>query len=118
MKTVVLAGTLAALLALAAPALADHTRGPAAPAPEPGGAPAESSLDIDLKVGPHGFRLGGRLFGRDGYLGGAWLTGEARRDGFSVEGRVEHDGRAHDFRFDAGVDEWARRALRRGLTDL
>ena len=85
----------------------------------PEGSTTESSLDIDLKLGPRSFRLGGRLFGRDGYAGGAWLNGEARRNGFSLDGRIERDGKAHNFKFNADIDEWTRRAIRwPGLTDL
>lgn len=107
------------LLLVAAPAHADHngaralTSTPATP--ERGGKVevpgTEHSLDIDLKLGLHGFRLGSRLFGREGYLGGAWLNGETRRDGFSLEGRMEHDGKVHDFRFNAEIDEWLHRML-------
>jgi len=30
----------------------------------------------------------------------------------SLDGRVEHEGTAHDFRFDAGIDEWLSGVLR------
>jgi hypothetical protein len=73
---------------------------------------AETSLDINLKLGLNGFRLGSRLFGKEGYLGGAWLNGETRKDGFSLDGRMEHDGQVHDFRFNAEIDEWLHRMLR------
>ena len=73
---------------------------------------AETSLDIDLKLGLNGFRLGSRLFGEKGYLGGAWLNGETRKDGFSLDGRVEHEGKAHNFKFNADIDEWLARILR------
>ena len=109
MKTVLCIATLGALLAVTVPALADHTSAPA---------PAESSLDVDLKLGPKSFRIGGRVFGRDGYAGGAWLNGETRSDGFSLDGRVERDGKAHNFRFNADIDAWLRRAILGGVTDL
>lgn len=112
MKTWLFAAVLGAILAVAMPAAADHTKA-LPPVPD-----TESSLDIDLKLGPNSFRLGSRFFGRDGYAGGAWLNGALRGGGFSLDGRVERDGKAHDFRFDADLDEWLRRALRRGVTDL
>ncbi len=101
MKTLLLIGALGTVLATTAPAVADH-----------------SSLDLELRLGSRGFRLGGRLVGREGYAGGAWLNGEARRDGFSLDGRVEHDGKTRTFKFDATIDEWLGRALRWGITDL
>ncbi len=78
-----------------------------------------SSLDINLKLGRNGFRFSTRLFGRDGYAGGAWLNGETRPDGFTLAGRLERDGTAHNFKFNADIDEWVRRAVRVwGVTDL
>ena len=104
---------LVTLLAAAAPARAEHNM---APPPEestkvevPG---TEHSIDLNLKLGLNGFRLGSRLFGRDGYAGGAWLNGETRSDGFSLDGRIEHDGKAHNFKLNADIDEWLRRILR------
>jgi len=129
MKTTLILGALAAL-ATAAPAWADHNRlvAPAdaernanAESAEPEGSTTDGTLDIDLKLGLNGFRLGGRLFGREGYAGGAWLNGETRAEGFSLDGRVERDGKAHNFKMNVQVDEWLRRAARwwsRGLTDL
>ena len=104
---------LLTLLAAAAPALAEHTtaappeRTPAADVPA-----AEHSLDIDLQIGRHGFRLGGRLFGRDGHAGGAWLNGDTRPGGFRLDGRIERDGTAQHFRFDAEIDDWLQGLLR------
>ena len=107
---------LVTLLAAAAPAGAEHN---AAPPSEPSTPSAtlevpgtEHSLDLNLKLGLNGFRLGSRLFGRDGYAGGAWLNGETRPDGFSLDGRIEHDGKAHNFKLNADIDEWLRRILR------
>jgi len=115
LTTVLVVGGL--VLALAAPARADHNGTPPAmsaveivPKLEVPG--TETSLDINLKLGLNGFRLGSRLFGKDGLLGGAWLNGETRRDGFSLDGRVEHEGKAHNFKFNADIDEWLRRAIR------
>ena len=107
---------LVTLLAAAAPARAEHNT---APPSEPSAPSAtvevpgtEHSLDLNLKLGLNGFRLGSRLFGRDGYAGGAWLNGETRSDGFSLDGRIEHDGKAHNFKLNADIDEWLRRILR------
>jgi len=119
LTTVTVLGGL--VLALASPAYADHNGAPpiaraADDATERGGTVevpgTEHSLDINLKLGLNGFRLGSRLFGREGYLGGAWLNGETRKDGFSLDGRVEHDGKAHNFKFNADIDEWLSRVLR------
>jgi hypothetical protein len=115
MTTWLLIGVLGTMLAFTVPAAADHTSAPPA---APGDATPESSLGIDLKLGPDGFRFRSRLFGRHGYAGGAWLNGQTRRNGFSLDGGVEHDGRAHDFQFNADIDEWLRRASHRGVTDL
>jgi hypothetical protein len=113
MKRIVLV-VLGGLILAAAPARADHNgaRGftsTAEDATERGGT---FDVDINLELGLHGFRLGSRLFGREGYLGGAWLNGETRKDGFSLDGRMEHDGKVHDFRFNAEIDEWLHRMLR------
>ena len=128
MKTTLVLGALAAALVTAAPAWADHNClvAPAEPdanaeTAKPEGSTTDGTLDIDLKLGLNGFRLGGRLFGREGYAGGAWLNGETRAEGFSLDGRVEHDGKAHNFKMNVQVDEWLRRAARwwsPGLTDL
>ncbi|HXD99475.1 MAG TPA: hypothetical protein VN646_23175 [Candidatus Acidoferrum sp.] len=112
MKTWLCLGALGAVLVLTVPAFADHNGAP------PADPRTESSLDLDLKLGPRTFRFGGRFFGRDGYLAGAWLNGETRGDGFSLDGRVEQDGKAHHFKFNVDIDEWLRRAIRWGVTDL
>ncbi|HZF04051.1 MAG TPA: hypothetical protein VE932_06945 [Patescibacteria group bacterium] len=135
MKTTLVLGALAVALVVAAPAWADHNRlvvpadaerdvnaesgRPESAKPE--GSKTDGSLDIDLKLGVKGFRFGSRLFGREGYAGGAWLNGETRPEGFSLDGRFERDGRAHNFKMNVEIDEWLRRAARwwsRGLTDL
>lgn len=118
LRTLLVATGALVVLALAAPVDADHLT-----APVPAGAaiagPTGGSLDLSLKLGPSGFRFASRLFGRDGYAGGAWLSGEARRDGFSVDGRLEHGGKTHQFRLDADLDAWLRRPARAwGVTDL
>jgi hypothetical protein len=85
-------------------------------------APERSSVDVDLKLGLNGFRLGARVFGKDGYTGGAWVNGETRPDGFSVDGRVERDGgKSWNFKLNADIDEALRRAMKwwgGSLTDL
>ena len=138
MKTTLVLGALAAALVTVTPAWADHNRlvAPAdaernanAESAKPEGSTTDATLDIDLKLGLNGFRLGGRLFGREGYAGGAWLNGETRAEGFSLDGRVERgcaggapcERWAHNFKMNVQIDEWLRRAARwwsRGLTDL
>jgi hypothetical protein len=119
MKTTLVLGALAMVLALAAPAQADHNslvpsadrdveRKSNGTAPE--GMTTDHSLDINLKIGLDGFRLGSRIFGRQGYAGGAWINGQVRPDGFSVDGRVEKDGRAQNFKMNVELDQWMRRA--------
>jgi hypothetical protein len=121
-----LAIALGGIVLTAAPSAADHKRLVASDeAPSASVAPVEperSSLDLDLKLGVNGFRLGGRLFGKEGYKGGAWINGETRPEGFSVDGRVEGEGgKSWNFKLNADIDEALRRAMRwwgGGLTDL
>jgi hypothetical protein len=113
MKTTLIFGAVTAMLLAAGPARADHKLllPPDEPQAErPDGATTNSSVDIDFKLGLNGFRLGGRLFEREGFAGGAWLNGETRPDGFSLDGRVERDGKAHNFKMNINLDEWLRRA--------
>jgi hypothetical protein len=122
MKTIVALGCLVAMVVISGviPAAAE----PRGLVSEPDAARVEtprgsSWLDLDLKLGVNTFRLGGRLFGRDGYAGGAWLNGEMRRDGFRLDGRIERDGKTHEFKLDADIDAWVRRTVRPwGVTDL
>ena len=130
MRTTLIFGALIATLLAAGPVRADHKRlmpdEPQAERPEaedaqPEGTQSDGSLDIDLKLGLNGFRFGSRLFGREGYAGGAWLNGQTRPEGFSLDGRVERDGKAHNFKMNIDLDEWLRRAARwwsRGQTEL
>ena len=128
MRTTLVLGALAGALVAATPAWADHNRlvtpGEAereatGENAKPDGTKTDGSLDIDLKLGLNGFRFGSRLFGREGYAGGAWLNGETRPEGFSLDGRVERDGKAHNFKMNIEIDEWLRRAARWwGLTTL
>ena len=96
------------IMVMAAPATADHKTLVA----ESDGMSAErSSVDVDLKLGLNGFRLGARVFGNQGYAGGAWLNGETRPEGFSVDGRVEREGRkSWNFKLNADIDAALRRA--------
>ena len=112
MKTMLIFGAMIAMLLAAGPARADHKLllPPDEPQAQNPQTEASSSLDIDLKLGFNGFRLGGRLFGSSGYAGGAWLNGETKADGFSLDGRVERDGKAHNFKMNIDFDEWLRRA--------
>jgi hypothetical protein len=102
------------------PTTADHNALVSADTTNPP-APERTSLDVDLKLGVNGFRLGARLFGKEGYSGGAWLNGETRPEGFTVDGRVERDGgQSWNFKLNADIDEALRRAARwwGGLRDL
>ena len=118
--------SLAVVLTMVAavPADADHNSAPPAaddrPAPSSPSTPShEGSLDIELKLGLKGFRFGSRIFDRDGYAGGAWLNGETGPRGFSLDGRLERDGRAHNFKMNVDIDEALRGAGRWfGFTDL
>ena len=83
--------------------------------PDAAGTPEgqRSALDVDMKLGLNGFRVGARVFGTEGYTGGAWLNGETRPDGFSVDGRLEHGGgKVWNFKLNADIDEALRRAAR------
>ena len=118
MKSLVMVAVVVAMMVtVAAPARADVVTGPAEATVET--PPTQPSLDVDLKLGLKSFRLGTRIFGKDGYAGGAWINGETRSDGFSLDGRIERDGKARNFKFNADIDEWVRRAVRWwSVTDL
>lgn len=75
---------LAALLVLSAvPAAADHrTTADATPTE---GVAAAADLDLDVKLGVDGFY-------------GAWLNGQVHPDGFTLDGRVQRDSRAFNFK--------------------
>ena len=115
------AAVLGLTMLTAAPGAAEHQ---ALVSSEDGAAlaPERSSVDVDLKLGLNGFRIGGRLFGKEGYKGGAWLNGETRPEGFSVDGRVEREGgKSWNFKLNADIDEALRKAMKwwgGGLTDL
>ena len=98
------------LVLTAPPAAADHNNLVAAE-PESPSTSDRSSLDVDLKLGLNGFRLGARVFGQKGYTGGAWINGETRPEGFSVDGRVEREGgKSWNFKLNADIDAALRRA--------
>jgi hypothetical protein len=114
MKLPLVAGMLAiAALAPAVPAVAEHMtaleprpesseEGGASPAREPVG------LDLDLRVGADGFRLGGRVVGPRGVYG-AWLNGQLRRGGATLDGRLQGDARVYNFKLDTdGLDALGR----------
>jgi hypothetical protein len=104
MRTILSVAFIAgALFGLAAPALAEHN----------GQTSARDSVDLnlDVKIGRDGFRLGGTVFGLEGVYG-AWINGAVRPEGFSVDGRVQHPERAFNFKLNADVGEWLRRSLR------
>src|SRR5436309_14504129 len=95
MKTMLSVALMAcALLTLAAPARAEHN----------GQAPARDSVDLnlDLKIGGEGFRLGGTVFGLEGVYG-AWLNGAVRPDGFEVDGSLMTPERASQCMINAAV---------------
>ena len=116
MRQVVVLGALVAMTVLGATlARAEQNTEPQGATPGSGTVERPStstSLDISVKLGAGGFRIGSRIFGRDGYEGGAWINGETRPDGFSLDGRIERDGKAHNFKLNADIDEWVRRAVR------
>jgi hypothetical protein len=114
-RTMLVVSSVCVAVAFASPARAGDASGSC-----PGDVARDgAALDLSLKLGARGFRLGGTLSGLDGLGGGAWLSGEARPDGFRLDGRVEHGGRTHRFRFDADLDAWLGRGARAwGVTDL
>jgi hypothetical protein len=109
MRTTRVLAVTALLLALAAPAFAEHNGPPPredAVAPEARGPDRPflgRDLDVQIKLGRDGFRLGGRLFGPEG-VAGAWLNGRFGRSGIVLDGRVqEPSGRSFNFKLDADI---------------
>ena len=93
MRSGLIAAGLAVMLAgWLAPAWAEH-----------GEKSGSVDLTIDFRVGRDGFRLGGQLLGL-GHMYGAWLNGEVRPDGVSVDGRVQEGARAFNFTLNLGRD--------------
>ena len=128
-------GVLAVVLT-ATLAAADEPSGapeePAAASPDPGVSRASSSaqpetgvpsapdrdkppksLGIDLKIDGNGFRLGGRLAGSKG-VSEAWLGGQVRADGVTLDGRVKgQDGQPRDFKLNLDLlPGWTSTAFR------
>ena len=97
MKTWIIALCGVAVL-VASPAAAEH-KGPLR---------AESTLDLDVKIDRDGFRIGGRVLGD--HVLGAWLNGRRTEQGFSVDGRVQGEERAYNFRMNADVLDALKRA--------
>lgn len=100
MKTWIIALCGAGVL-LTSPAMAEHNSGQR----------AESTLDLDVKIDRDGFRLGGRLFGD--HVLGAWLNGRLTEQGFSIDGRVQGEERAYNFKLNAEILESLKRAALR-----
>jgi hypothetical protein len=89
---------------VAGPAWADHQTDP------PADTPSSSLLDVEIKLGKEGFRIGGRLFGSGG-VAGAWLNGQLNPNGFQLDGRVQDEhGRARNFKLDAEMTDWLTRS--------
>jgi hypothetical protein len=99
MKTWIIALCGAGVL-LTSPAMAEHNTGPR----------AESTLDLDVKIDRDGFRIGGRVLGE--HVLGAWLNGRLTEQGFNVDGRVQGQERAWNFKMNADVLDALRRAAR------
>lgn len=100
------------VMVAAGPAWADHRTRVAADEPAdaqalveepPASGPSSSLLDVEIKLGKEGFRLGGRLFGPGG-VAGAWLNGQLKSKGFLLDGRVQDEqGHARNFKLDAEI---------------
>ena len=67
-------------------------------------------IDVDVKVGGGSFRIGARVFGSTG-VWGAWINGESRPDGFGIDGRVQRPDRGYNFKLNAEIDKWTKRAV-------
>ncbi len=83
-----------AVLASPSPIRAEHLADS-----RPGDGAGSLDVDLDLRFDSDGFRLGGRIFGNQ-TLYGAWLNGRVRRDGLSLDGRLEGGRREFTFRWD------------------
>jgi len=102
MRNGLIAAGLAIMLAgWVAPASAEH-----------GEKSSSVDLNVDLRVNRDGFRLGGQLLGL-GHMYGAWLNGEVRPDGLSLDGRVQEGARAFTFKLNAEIARWFLGALGR-----
>jgi len=92
---------LGILLVATVPAWAEHRTLQPPEATQPAD---DKSLQFDLKIGRDGFRLGSRLFGRDG-VSGAWLNGRLLPYGLSLDGRVQSDGHSRDFKLNLDLED-------------
>jgi hypothetical protein len=113
MRSIAIVTVVIAMLATV-PASAEHTTfGDGSQVSRGGEASRSTDLDLQLRLGLNGFRLGGRLLGPEG-VAGAWLNGGMGPSGFQLDGRVQReDGRAWNFKLDAEVmDEAGRLAWR------
>ena len=101
------------VMAAASPVLAEHMTlaTPTPEAPIPRVAPERTpTVDLGVTFGRDSFRLGARLFSALGVYG-AWLNGQTRPDGFSLDGRLQNPERSYNFKLNAEIDAWARRTL-------
>ena len=105
--------TAIVLMSGACPALAEHMRlvAPTADEPAPRMTPERTTtVDLGVTFGRDSFRLGAQVFSALGVYG-AWLNGQTRPDGFSLDGRFQNLDRSYDFKLNAEIDAWGRRAL-------
>jgi hypothetical protein len=96
-----LAAVVACLVLLVgvAPAMAEHLT------LEPGAralAPRPLDADVNVRVDPDGFHVGGRFFGLGQALG-VWLRGRVRDRGVTLDGQLQGD-RTFNFRLDADTE--------------
>lgn len=94
----------AVVLALAAPAAADHLTLDPRARPH---APRPFDADVNVRFDDDGFHIDGRVFGFGQSLGG-WLRGRLRDGGVTLDGHVQGE-RSYDFRLDADTDGWTPR---------
>jgi hypothetical protein len=92
---------LLASAVVSAPACAEHNTMVARDAARPG---EDTALDLDLKVGRDGFRLGGRFLGPDG-AHDAWLDGRVLPYGLVLDGRVQDERGAHTFKMKLDLED-------------
>ena len=72
---------------------------------EPGArtvAPRPLDVDVNVRVNPDGFHVGGRFFGLGQALG-VWLRGRVRDRGVTLDGQLQGD-RTFNFRLDAETE--------------
>src|SRR5262245_53929048 len=97
----------------ASPVLAEHMRlvTPTGTDSTPQVAPERTpSVDLGITLDRDSFRLAARLLSALGVYG-AWLNGQARPDGFSLDGRFQDPDRSYTFKLNAEIDAWTRRGL-------